>query len=123
MVAASPSREDVEREFGKDCVTTNPDGSWTARVRDPEQIKKAASMLDGVRRVDKERGARYRAENAEYVTLRSPDGRAVPMRADLAESVARRRGLHEAPKRVRATKLYRGGRWYVWHPGIGYVEE
>lgn len=92
---AAPKAEDFARECGA-AVQTNGDGSWVATVRDPEQIRRAVRMMDGVRKVEVERGAKLDASRPKE-TLVDGDGRTLDAPVHLAERIAKKQGLK--PKR------------------------
>lgn len=124
MREASPGLSDVQKEFGAGAVSVNPDGSWTATVREPEKIKKAMQMMDGVRKVDRTRGERFRSMH-DHVMLRDGSGRKVPVPIEQAERVARKRGLVEVSSRKPSLRgRFVGGDyvWQKWIPGTGWVE-
>jgi hypothetical protein len=78
-VQQSPDKESVIAEFGRDCVTENPDGSWVARIRDREKMKKAVGMMSGVHREESERGREVQASQArERVVMEDDSIREVP---------------------------------------------
>jgi hypothetical protein len=75
----SPDKESVIAEFGRDCVTENPDGSWVARIRDRDKMKKALGMMGGVHREESERGREVQASMArERVVMEDDSIREVP---------------------------------------------
>lgn len=124
MREASPGLSDVQKEFGAGAVSVKPDGSWTATVREPEAIKKAMQMMDGVRKVDRTRGERFRSMH-DHVMLRDGNGRKVPVPVEHADRVARKRGLVEVSRRKATLRGRFVDGQYVeerWVPGAGWVE-
>jgi hypothetical protein len=77
-VAASPTREDFVKEFGADKVKDEADGSWTCTVREPQDVKKAFQMQQGVRDIDVERGRELKAKwDGKREKVVHKDGRVV----------------------------------------------
>ena len=90
-VAASPSGEDFAREAGA-TVKYAADGSWTATIRDPENIRRAVRMQDGSRAIEVERGMKLDAKRPKE-RLVDADGRFMDAPVHLAEQIAKRRNL------------------------------
>lgn len=77
-----------------------PDGSWECTVNDPQDIKRAFQMQEGVRRIDVERGEQLSAKrqrDKERVVRK--DGKVIEIDGDL---------IDHAKNRIRP--LGRGGR-------------
>lgn len=82
---ASPQREDFEREFGKDRVKDEPDGSWVLSVKEPAEVRKAYEMQEGIRKIDIEAGARAQARMPRERLIRKSDGRMVEVPEEIIE--------------------------------------
>ena len=126
---ASPQRADFEREFGKDKVKDEKDGSWTLSLHERADIKKAHQMQEGSRRLDVERGQERAArwDGKKEKMLRS-DGRVVEMREDLIDRVKGK--MRSVGRNGFAPSLHFGmsdsygkyekgpdGLWFVWNDG------
>lgn len=126
---ASPQRADFEREFGKERVRDEKDGSWTLTLHERDDIKKAHQMQEGVRRLDIERGEQLRAKSdGSRERMYRPDGRVVEMEQEHvghAKAKLRSVGRNGGAPSLRFGlsdsygKYEQGpdGLWFVWNDG------
>jgi hypothetical protein len=128
-IDAEPKREDYEREFGKDKVKDEGNGSWSLSLKEREDIKRAVQMTDRARHHEIERGEQLRAKSdgkREKVMRR--DGRVIEIREDLVDSIKHR--VRPVGRNGGAPSLRFGlnqafgkyeqgpdGLWFVWNDG------
>ena len=128
-VDASPQRADFEREFGKDRVKDEKDGSWTLSLHEREDIRKAHQMQEGSRRLDIERGQQLQAKtDGKRTRVVRKDGRIVEIHDDLVDLAKKNlrplgRGGVSAAEHFSLSDAYgkyeKGpdGLWFVWNDG------
>jgi len=125
---ASPQREDFEREFGKNRVKTEADGSWSLSLHERSDIRKAHEMQEGSRRIEVEQGHIEQARMKRERLVRKGDGRVIEYPEELVDknkdkfrpagrngnAPAERFGLSDAFR-----KYERGpdGLWFHWDDG------
>lgn len=125
---ASPQRADFEREFGKNKVKDEPDGSWSLTVREDKDIRKAYEMQEGSRKIEVEEGYKQQAAMPRERVIRR-DGRMVEFPEELVEQAKHRfkggAGRHgKAPTQyyslgdsARRYRMGPDGLWFVWNEG------
>lgn len=130
IVDASPQRADFEREFGKDKVKDEKDGSWTLTLHERDDIRKAHQMQEGMRKLDIERGEQVKAKSdGRREKLVRRDGRVIELADELVDQ-AKHKGLRPAGRNGRSVpirshlsssygKYEQGpdGLWFVWNDG------
>jgi hypothetical protein len=128
-VEASPQREDFEREFGKDKVKTEKDGSWSLSLKETADIKRARQMQAGLIKMDRERGLALDAKHdGKRQRVVRKDGRVVDIRDEAMEQV--HKGVRPVGRNGGAPSLKFGlsesfgkyrqggeGLWFVWNDG------
>ena len=126
-IDAGPQRADFEREFGKDRVKDEKDGSWSLTLREDHDIKRAYQMQEGTRIIEVERGAEMQARMKREKVVRR-DGRVVELPHETVEQAKGR--LRPAGRYGGAPSLRFGmsdamgkyeqgpeGLWFVWNDG------
>lgn len=126
-IDASPKREDFEREFGKQRIKNEADGSWSLSLHYRADIRKAHEMQEGTRKLDVDRGYELHSRVPRQRVVRR-DGRVIEV-AEEGEHAAKRnirplgRGGVSACERFSMADSYGryeqgpDGLWFVWNDG------
>lgn len=106
----SPRRDDFVSEFGASSVTDLPNGEWEVNLSGRGNVSRYLDMMDGVRKLDIERGAEV---NSRIESAVAYDARGNLVHAPVAdmEDVAKARHLHAC----------RGMTFMTPNPGAQYV--
>jgi hypothetical protein len=129
----SPDRDSCIKEFGRDSVKDNPDGSWVCTVRtdspsEKSKLRRASQMMRGVHREESERGKEVHA-SVEKERVRFPDGSLREIPGHLIDGTRRKvKGMRGVGRNglgpteyfgMNAPKHHQGpdGMWFVWNDG------
>jgi hypothetical protein len=126
-IDAGPQRADFEREFGKDRIKDEKDGSWTLTLHERHEIRRAHEMQEGTRKIEVERGAEMQARMKRERVVRR-DGKVVDFPEELVDTAKKqfrpagryggapslRFGLSDAMGKYEQGPQ---GLWFVWNDG------
>lgn len=101
-------RRDLEAAFPGQVVREGK--KWRLSIdrrSDPQAFKKLREVTQAARRLDIEKSGRLSA--GPRVVLRDREGRSDVFKPEVAERVARKRGLHEAPRYARRRRDFSVG--------------
>ena len=98
-VQQSPDRDSCIKEFGRNSVKDNADGSWVCTVkRDKQKMLRAEQMMRGVRKEDAERGDYVRESFSKHKVV-TKDGRVMEYADHLMDDVVRKNPSLKPPGR------------------------